>query len=221
MSTVAGLVAELGTPTPQWDDHALVEACLRGSEAAWVAIIDKYARMILAVPLRYRFSMPEAEDIFQAVCVDLIEQLASVREPAALRGWLVRVATHKCLHARRTLGREELTDPVTLGADTVAREPSPERVLADVQQQQLVRDAMTQVSERCRQLLQLLFAGDEKRPYDEVARALGVARNSVSFLRSRCLHRLHRAMRALGFEAPAGPTGPGRSSAPRGTARAE
>jgi RNA polymerase sigma factor (sigma-70 family) len=198
----AGLLPDVSRPTPQWDDHALVDACLRGSEAAWVALIDKYARMILAVPLRFRFSMPEAEDIFQAVCVDLIEQLASVREPAALRGWLVRVATHKCLHARRRLGREELTDPSTLGAHTAGQAPSPERVLADVEQQQLVRDAMAQLSERCRRLLHLLFASDERRSYDEVAREFGVARNSVSFLRSRCLHRLHRTMLALGFDAP-------------------
>ncbi len=183
-------------PSPAWDDRALVDACLSGSQEAWVAVVDKYARLILSVPLRFRFSRDEAEDIFQAVCVDLIEQLDTVREPAALRGWLVRVATYKCLHVRRKRGREESADPIKLDAGNASREESPEQVMERVQQQQIVRAAMTTLSERCRALLRMLFVESPLRPYDEVARALGVSRGSVSFLRGRCLQRLRRSIQA-------------------------
>ena len=186
-------------PSPLWDDAALVKACLGGSEAAWVALVDKYARLILAVPLKFRFSRTDAEDIFQAVCVDLIEQLGTVREPAALRGWLVRVATHKCLRARIRLGREETTDPADLASSEAIDEPSPEQLMREVEEEQLVRDALADLSQRCQDLLRLLFADAPKRPYDQVAKELGVTRGSVSFLRSRCLHRLHRAVRARGL----------------------
>lgn len=185
-------------PSTSWDDVALVEACLAGSEAAWVALVDKYSRLIISVPLRFRFARSDAEDIFQSVCVDLLEQLPAVREPAALRGWLVQVATHKCLHARRRSGREELTDPVELAADATSADDTPEQVMADVQQQQLVRDAVSQISARCQTLLRLLFVETPLRPYDEVARLLGVARGSVSFLRGRCLQRLRKVMLAVG-----------------------
>ena len=183
-----------GEPGPHWDDPALVEACLGGSQTAWVALVDKYARLIWSVPLRFRFSRPDAEDIFQAVCVDLVEQLSTVREPAALRGWLVRVATHKCLHARRRGNREESVDPVALAADLAVEAPTPEQVMESVQQQQIVREAWQAISARCRALLQALFGEDPPRPYEEVARQLGVSRGSVSFLRGRCLQRLRRAM---------------------------
>lgn len=184
-------------PTLAWDDTALVEACRSGSQEAWVAVVDKYSRLIFSVPLRFRFSRDQAEDIFQAVCVDLLEQLDSLREPAALRGWLVQVATHKCLHARRKRAREELTDPTELDTGSASREESPEQVMERVQQQQIVRDAMTSLSERCRELLRMLFVETPLTPYDEVARVLGISRGSVSFLRGRCLQRLHRSMRAL------------------------
>lgn len=191
-------VQPLDGPSTSWEDVALVEACLAGSEAGWVALVDKYSRLIISVPLRFRFSRSDAEDIFQSVCVDLLEQLPAVREPAALRGWLVQVATHKCLHARRRSGREELTDPVDLEADTTSADDTPEQIMSQVQQQQLVRDALTQVSERCQTLLRLLFVETPLKPYDEVARLLGVARGSVSFLRGRCLQRLRKAMATVG-----------------------
>lgn len=197
MSPTVTPLSTSSAPSPAWDDAALVAACLSGSQDAWVAIVDKYARLILSVPLRFRFPRDEAEDILQAVCVDLIEQLGSVREPAALRGWLVRVATHKCLHARRKRGREEPTDPVDLDTGTASLEESPERVMESVQQQQIVRDALATLSERCRQLLHMLFVEATARPYDEVAQALGVSRGSVSFLRGRCLQRLRRSMQVL------------------------
>jgi RNA polymerase sigma factor (sigma-70 family) len=183
-------------PSPAWDDRALVAACLEGSEAAWTALIDKYARLIYSVPVRFRFGRADAEDIFQSVCVDLLEQLGSVREPAALRGWLVRVATHKCLQARRRLGREEPSDPAVLGDHLPGPETSPERIMQEVQQDQIVRDALRRLSDRCRDLLAMLFYEAPQKPYDEVARVLGVSRGSVSFLRGRCLHRLRQAMKA-------------------------
>lgn len=184
-------------PSPAWDDRDLVRACLEGSEAAWTALIDKYARLIYSVPLKFRFSRADADDVFQAVCVDLLEQLVNVREPAALRGWLVRVATHKCLHARRKLGREDLTDPTVLGAELPGSERSPELIMEEVQHEQVVRDALRRLSDRCRHLLVMLFYQAPQKPYDEVARLLGVSRGSVSFLRGRCLHRLRQAMKAV------------------------
>lgn len=185
------------TPSPAWDDTALVEACLSGSQEAWVAIVDKYSRLIFSVPLRFRFQRDQAEDIFQAVCVDLLEQLDTLREPAALRGWLVRVATHKCLHVRRKHGREELSDPMDLDTGSASNTEGPEQVMERVQQQQIVREAMATLTERCRDLLRMLFVESPLRPYDEVARALGVSRGSVSFLRGRCLQRLRRSVLAL------------------------
>lgn len=182
-----------------WDDRALVEACLRGSEPAWTVLIDRYARLIWSVPIKFRLERQDAEDIFQSVCADLVAQLHTVREPAALRGWLVQVATHKCLRARRRQGREEVTEPSMLALDTASDEPSPSEIIEQVEQHQLVREALATLSDRCRGLLRMLFIDSPTRPYDEVARELGVSRGSVSFLRGRCLQRLQRALTSIGF----------------------
>lgn len=193
------LIGTPSDPSPDWDDPALVDACLQGSEAAWTALVDKYTRLVLSVPRRFRFSQADAEDVLQAVCVDLLEQLHTVREPAALRGWLVKAAVHKCLHARRRSGREETADPAILSADTADDGATVEQILVETEQQQLVREATRLLSERCQSLLRMLFVDAPTRPYDEVARMLGVSRGSVSFLRGRCLSRLRKSLQALGL----------------------
>lgn len=192
------LLAGARGPAPDWDDAALVLACLDGSEAAWGALVEKYRRLIMSVPVRFRLSREEAEDIFQAVFVELIQHLDRIREPAALRGWLVRVATHKCLRSRTRIGREEATDPTTM-ATSIVVEPEVEDLMREVEQQEEVRQGLRTLSEQCRRLLEMLFREEPARPYDEVATVLGVKRGSVNFLRSRCLHRLRKALPSLGL----------------------
>ncbi|MFZ3363707.1 MAG: hypothetical protein WA153_09715, partial [Candidatus Acidiferrales bacterium] len=69
---------------PVWTDTRLVKECLRGSEAAWSALIDKYKNLIFSIPIKYGFSSDDATDIFQAVCVELLSELPKLRKPKAL-----------------------------------------------------------------------------------------------------------------------------------------
>ena len=50
-------------------DGLLVQECLKGSEEAWSALIDKYKNLIFSIPIKYGFSPDEAAEIFQAVCL--------------------------------------------------------------------------------------------------------------------------------------------------------
>jgi len=62
----------------------LVEECLRGSEEAWNTLVDRYKNMIYSIPLRYGAPPQDAADIFQAVCLDLFNELPRLREAEAL-----------------------------------------------------------------------------------------------------------------------------------------
>jgi RNA polymerase sigma factor (sigma-70 family) len=83
-----------------WSDERLVRRCLRGDEDAWSALIDKYKRLIYSIPIRYRAGPDDAADIFQAVCLDLFEELPRLRKVESLRSWLITVAVRKCLHRK-------------------------------------------------------------------------------------------------------------------------
>src|ERR1700726_4345017 len=82
-------------------DAQLVKECLKGSDKAWAALIDKYKNLIFSIPLKYGFPRDEAGDIFQAVCLELLSGLSNLRKPEALPKWIMQVTSHKCLHRRR------------------------------------------------------------------------------------------------------------------------
>ena len=91
--------------TSEWTNTRLVEECLRGSEQAWNALLDRYKNLIYSIPVRYGAPPQDAADIFQAVCLDLFNELPRLRDANALQGWLIRVATHKCYHWKKQPNR--------------------------------------------------------------------------------------------------------------------
>ena len=64
-------------------DDGFVAGCLRGEQAAWDGLVDRYAALIYSIPLKYGFSEADAADVFQSVCLILREKLGSVRAPRA------------------------------------------------------------------------------------------------------------------------------------------
>ncbi|MDX2180960.1 MAG: sigma-70 family RNA polymerase sigma factor [Bryobacteraceae bacterium] len=180
------------------DDRALVAACLAEEPGAWEALIQKYKRLIYSVPMRYRFSPDDAADIFQAVCIDLYRELPRLREVDALRGWLARVAANKCFHRRQALGREpaELDDQ---RAVSIESEEDVAETAERLEREQLVREAVDGLETRCRKMIRMLFFEDPPRPYDEVAKSVGLAIGSIGFTRAKCLERLARALKERGL----------------------
>jgi DNA-directed RNA polymerase specialized sigma24 family protein len=48
-------------------------------------------------------------------------------------------------------------------------------------------------------MIHLLFFETPPRPYQEVARELGLATGSIGFIRGRCLTRLRKELEKVGF----------------------
>ena len=181
-----------------WSDERLVAACRGGDSDAWAALIDKYKNLIYSIPVKHGLHQ-EAGDIFQSVCLDLLSELPRLREPKAIAKWLIQTCYHKCLASRRRSERH-----VELGEEDDATQPAaapvPEEMLAEVQREQAVRDALSSLPERCERMVRMLFYQDPPLPYDEVARQLGIATGSVGFIRGRCLTRLRKQLSKMGFE---------------------
>ncbi|HEU4753729.1 MAG TPA: sigma-70 family RNA polymerase sigma factor, partial [Armatimonadota bacterium] len=68
-----------------------------------------------------------------------------------------------------------------------------------LEEEQLVRDAVEELGERCRTLLGWLYQTDPPPPYTEIARRLNVPVGAVGPTRARCLQQLKRLLQRRGF----------------------
>jgi RNA polymerase sigma factor (sigma-70 family) len=180
-------------------DALLIERCKKGTEEAWAALIDKYRNLIFSVPIKYGLSQEDASDVFQQVCLTLLSQLSSIREPRTLPAWVIKVTANQCLqwrarHSRRSKA-ESINHDVTVGLSPDV----PSALLLELEREQKLREAIADMPERCRELLVMLFFTIPAVPYEEVARSLGVALGSVACLRMRCLERLRLRLEEKGF----------------------
>ena len=182
-----------------WPNARLVGECLRGNQQAWHILVDRYKNLIYSVPLKYGAPPQDAADIFQAVCLDLFNELPKIRDADAIHGWLIRVASNKCYHWKR----QQITHPSDWDEGRMEElsedSPAVAEMLADLEREQIVREAIQELPPRCREMISLLFFEQPPLPYSEVAARLSLARGSIGFIRGRCLRRLRKILEEKGF----------------------
>jgi RNA polymerase sigma factor (sigma-70 family) len=183
-------------------DEQLIGRCLKGDQEAWSALIDKYKNLIYSIPIKLGMYQ-DAGDIFQSVCVDLLSELPRLREHRALPKWLMQTCYHKCLRYQRATDR--LVELAPEGTDSNAASPAssaddfPEHLLMQLEQEQILRDAISELPEKCERMVRLLFFENPPRPYENIAKALGMATGSIGAIRGRCLAYLRKHLEKRGF----------------------
>jgi RNA polymerase sigma factor (sigma-70 family) len=185
-------------------DEQLLAACRRGDEGAWEALVLRYQRLIYAIPRRAGLDEDAAAEIFQDVFTTLLESIETIEQPSRLQAWLVTTAKRKTW---RMIGRARAVRPFASEEgeaggemyDLVDERVLPDEALARLEEQHLVRAALSDLEERCRMLLSLLFYAPEPPPYSEIAAALGTPEGSIGPTRARCLKKLLDALKKKGF----------------------
>ena len=167
----------------------LVAEAMNGNQAAWNAIVDRYAALVWSVCLRFRLSEADAADVVQTVWLRTVERLSTLREPAALPGWLATTTRRECLKvAGAVRGAQPLGELAgTLPADEETTAPDVELLAAE--RRAMVREAFAQLPEHCRKLLALLVSEDSAS-YAQISSRLGMPVGSIGPTRSRCLDKL-------------------------------
>jgi RNA polymerase sigma factor (sigma-70 family) len=179
-------------------DSELVSLCLKGDAQAWEAMIMRYRRLIYSVPVRFGFTSADASDVFQAVCVKLLEHLHEVKDESKVSSWLITTTTRQCLHVKSLKQREA-------GSDEEFEEPPDpgdnlEEVRIMTEQQQTVRQAVDQLSDRCRSLIEMLYFDQRSLSYDEIGQIMGMPVSSIGPTRARCLEKLRTILRRHGIK---------------------
>ncbi len=183
-----------------WSDDRLVAACRKGDQQAWEALVDKYKNLIFSIPVKLGL-YDDAADIFQAVCLDLLTDLPRLREPRALPKWLMQTCYHKCLQFRRKAEKHAplAEEDVETTPEGASQSILPDEMLVQLEEEQMVRNVIAELSPRCERMVRMLFFETPPRPYEEIAKELGIATGSIGFIRGRCLGKLKQQLENMGF----------------------
>ena len=165
---------------------ALVERARDGDQVAWNEIVARYASLVWSMCRRHGIDGSDAEDVGSSVWLRLVERLGSIREPAALPGWIATTTRRECLQALRAGHRQVPTESDRFPDE---RDAGADEWLLIQERQIALRLGFAALSERCRTLLMMLF-DDPPATYAQIARALGTTVGAIGPTRMRCLDKL-------------------------------
>ena len=187
----------------------LIARCRRGEAGAWDELFDRHyaAAGRFVFQLGHDFTREDVEEICQEVFLSVIRNLDSFRGGSQFQTWLFRVAANRARdyrqrqHAAKRGGGQtpvslQAEDPETgLTLDPPGDTPAPDLTLMNAEQVALVHQALDQLGEPCREIIELRYFGDLS--YDEISHTLGLNPKTVSSRLSKCLDRMEGIARRI------------------------
>ena len=180
----------------------LLARCRRGEAGAWDELFDRHyaAAGRFVFQLGHDFTREDAEEICQDAFLSVIKNLGSFHGESQFQTWLFRIAANKARdyrerqHAAKRGGGQtpislQAEDPESgLTLDPPSMAPAPDATLISAEQAVLVHQALDQLGEPCREIIQLRYFADLS--YEEISRVLKLNAKTVSSRLSKCLDRL-------------------------------
>jgi RNA polymerase sigma factor (sigma-70 family) len=171
------------------DLAALVHAARAGDADAWRGLVERFDSGLRHIARSFRLAPADVDDVVQATWLELLERIATLREPAAVGGWLATVTRRNALRRRQRAMRELLTDDPDVGDRQDAHGPE-ERVLA-AERRAVLAGAIGALPERNRRLLTVLLTQPEL-DYRRLGEQLSMPLGSIGPSRARALAQLAR-----------------------------
>ncbi|MCU0241478.1 MAG: sigma-70 family RNA polymerase sigma factor, partial [Vicinamibacteria bacterium] len=179
------------------DDLQLLVRCREGDELAWRTLVLRHALKVYALILRWIGRADEAEDLTQAVFMQVSQDLGAYQETAAgLGGWLAVIARHQVVdrwrkshaHPEPLLSESEILSHLPALADNPEPPLMPDEAGARMQRElaSLPKDLR----------LPLSLKEIDRLEYAEIAEALDLPLGTVKSRINRA--RLELARRRLG-----------------------
>lgn len=187
----------------------LLARCRRGEADAWDELFDAHyaAAGRFIFQLSSDLTLEDAEEICQEAFLSVIKNLNSFNGESQFQTWLFRIAANKArdfrekrIAAKRGGGQTTISlqaeNPQTgLTPDPPSRAPGPDEFLMNAEQSALVRAALDQLGEPCREIVELRYFGDLS--YEELGATLQLNVKTVSSRLSKCLDRLEEIARKI------------------------
>jgi RNA polymerase sigma factor (sigma-70 family) len=147
-------------------------------------LLERYGREIQGVAYLILRDREGAEDVVVDTLVAALEQGGQLRDPDALRAWLLRIATNRALQTRRTAAR-------VVQLHLVAEGPAPGR---DEDERLTLLACVDRLAPRMRAAVVLRYYADLS--IRQVADALGTSENTVKTQLREALGQMRRTLAA-------------------------
>ena len=186
-----------------------MDRCRRGDSDAWDEVFDLHysAAARFVFQLAPDFTREDAEEICQEAFLSVIRNLETFNGRSRFQTWLFRIAANKArdhrerrLAAKRGSGQihvslhaEDSNTGLTL--DPPSDRPGPDERLLNQERAGLLREALDQLGEPCREIIELRYFGDLS--YEEISNSLRLNAKTVSSRLSKCLDRLEGITRSV------------------------
>ncbi len=171
-------------------DRQLVRAALLGENSSFGAIVERYWNMVVALALSKISDAAEAEDIAQESFLKAYSQLANLRDPSRLAGWLSKITTQQCSNSLRKTVRSKRVlgcraTPIEALDEQAAIAANPGLTQNQIR---FIRQTIRRLPEKFRTMIVMRFVADLSAV--QIAEQLGKRPGTVRV-------RLHRAYKLL------------------------
>jgi RNA polymerase sigma-70 factor (ECF subfamily) len=181
---VSPMVLEVTTIDPSPQVEAISEAKGLDRDAVLGEALQRHAPILLAAARALLRNETDARDLVQTTLEIATRKAGDLRDPAALRAWLLAIQVREALRLRRRLAHL-----VRLSPDIVEISPSPGPA-ADVI---ALRAALAKLPPRARAAVVLHYLADLS--VADVARAMGISENTTNGHLKAGLARLREELR--------------------------
>ncbi len=178
------------------DIDKIWQQVVSGDHRAWRELVGRYAPLVITVARRVGLSGPDAEDCVQHTWMALYRHRRVIKDPARLPAWLIKTTQRRAVRTLQRLNRDVDLD---FNLEPENPGPLPDEEIVRLERQAILEIALDKLDPRCGRLLRALFFAPEDKSYREIAKDLAVSPNALGPLRSRCLKRLEKILKEMGY----------------------
>jgi RNA polymerase sigma-70 factor (ECF subfamily) len=187
----------------------LVERCNRGDDKAWEELHAVYGPLVMRMVGKYAsYASGDREDLFNDVFERLIHALKNYDPGRSMEGYIVEIARRVRIdHYRRRLAQKRGGGQGGGGSDVIigssergaiqlpSNEPDQESAMINKQDTGLLRAALRELSQICRELLSMRY--ERELSYREISGIMSVKESTLRVRAQRCMISLKEAYERL------------------------
>lgn len=180
-----------------------------GEDDAWREFVRTFSYFAPIVANRLGLPASDQEEILQDMTVTALRSIQNLRDPSRLGSWTFTIAYRAAINIRKsqTGGTWAFAQDETCIASIPSDEIPIDEALAAQEDVRRLRDAMLELSDLCRRILEGLYLREPRLTYKQLSESFGMPIGSIGPNLARCLKKLRQAIRSVsdpGSREPAG-----------------
>lgn len=178
---------------PDASDAELVQSLRTGNQKALGLLYDRYGGLVYTLALRILNQPQEAEDLTQEVFLNFWKQDKFDPNRAVLSSYLCTIARSRAIDKlRRRSSQQKSLERLQQNTITQSGDLSPLENASVREQQHILREAITQLTDKQRQVLELYYYQGLTQP--EIAQQLNMPLGSVKSYARQGLIKLRQML---------------------------